>query len=38
MSVFFFYIIVTILALCIVGGIGEALAALFGYIHPWDFT
>ena len=37
MGVFYFYATVTVLALAALALIGDALAILTGYVHPWDF-
>ena len=37
MIAFFYYIAAATLVLGVFGAIGDALAVLTGYIHPWDF-
>ena len=38
MIAFIFYVPAAILALCVIGAIGDGLAILTGRVHPWDFT
>jgi hypothetical protein len=37
MSVFIFYVAVMLVALTIVGVVGDLIAVLTGYVHPWDY-
>ena len=38
MGEFLIYLIAMIVPITIIGVIGDAIAILTGYIHPWDFT
>ena len=37
MGIGYFYATVIVLSLTVIGLIGDGIAILTGYVHPWDF-
>lgn len=38
MGVGYFYIMIMLIALFALGAIGDLIAVITGYVHPWDFN